>query len=204
MGKSSGRKVKRSLIFEADEGLSDQQVAEPAPPRSAGCGSASWKAGWRPSMTCRGRGNGANLMAGSPLGGRGLQRGPGGTPAVAIACRHEAGVDRQFPGDHQACAEKNLAVAEEGVVHPQGERRVRSLHGPLRLVGREPVGVRANGRRPTRTMRWWLAAAYAEAEKVRGAGQRLPCPEFHYTPKRWLHGRQVPCTISLRCPSDGL
>ena len=62
-GKSSGRKVKRSLILcKADEGLTDQQVAEalmvgPAP-RSAGCGSVSWKAGWSaPWMTCRVRGN---------------------------------------------------------------------------------------------------------------------------------------------------
>ena len=43
-GKSSGRKVKRSLILcKADEGLTDQQVAEAlmvGPPRWAGCGSA--------------------------------------------------------------------------------------------------------------------------------------------------------------------
>ena len=46
-GKSSGRKVKRSLILcKADEGLTDQQVAEAfsvgsATCWSAGCGSAS-------------------------------------------------------------------------------------------------------------------------------------------------------------------
>lgn len=66
-GKSSARKVKRSLILcKADEGLTDQQVAEAlmvGPPRSVGCGSVSWKEDWSvPSMTGRGLGNGANLM----------------------------------------------------------------------------------------------------------------------------------------------
>ena len=67
LGKSSGREVKRSLILcKADEDFTDQQVAEAlmvGPARWAGCGSVSWKEGWSaPSMTCHGRGNGANLM----------------------------------------------------------------------------------------------------------------------------------------------
>ena len=72
-GQSSGRKVKRSLILcKADEGLTDREVAEalmvgPATVsrvRQRFVGSVSWKEGWSaPSTICRGRDNGANLMA---------------------------------------------------------------------------------------------------------------------------------------------
>ena len=68
-GKSSGRKVKRALILckadeGLDEGLTDQQVAESLMVGPSTVGRVrQQKGGWSaPSMTCRGRGSGANLM----------------------------------------------------------------------------------------------------------------------------------------------
>ena len=66
-GKSSGRKVKRSLILcKVAEGLTDQQVAEALMVGPSTVGRV-WQrfveGGWSaPSMTCSGRDNGANLM----------------------------------------------------------------------------------------------------------------------------------------------
>ena len=95
-GKSSARKVKRSLILcKADEGTTDQQIAEAV---MVGPSTVSrvrqrfvegWKEGWNvPSMTGRGLESGANLMGSKkptwwpwPV-----VRPPKGTPAGPCDC----------------------------------------------------------------------------------------------------------------------
>ena len=140
-GKSSGRKVERSLILcKADEGLTGQQVAEA-------------------------------LMVGPSTVGRvrqrfvegGLERALNDLPRpgqrrkldgkqeahlVAVACSApsegparwtlrllaDQAVELELTGSisretvRQVLKKRTQAVAEAGVVHPKGERRLRSLH----------------------------------------------------------------------------
>ena len=94
-------------------------------------------------MTCRGRDNGVNLMASRkptwwPWPAARLRK---GTLAWTLRLLADQVVKLELTGSSsretvrqvlkkrtQAVAEAQ-AVAEEGVVHPQGERRVRSPHG---------------------------------------------------------------------------
>ena len=118
-GQSSGRKVKRCLILcKADEGLTDQQVAEALMVGPATVGRVRQRfveGGLQRALNDLPRPGQRRKLdgkAGSPPGGRGLQRSPGRAHPLdlAIAGRRggEAGVDRlHLPGDGQAGAEKN-------------------------------------------------------------------------------------------------
>ena len=148
-GKSSGRKVKRALILcKADEGLTDQQVAE------------ALMVG--PSTVGRVRQRfveGGLERALNDLPRPGQRRkldGKQEAHLVAVACSpppegHARWTLRLLAGQavkleltgsisretvRQVLKKRTQAVAKEGVVHPQGELRVRSPHGgrvgPLR------------------------------------------------------------------------
>ena len=141
--------MKRSLILcKADEGLTDQQVAEAlmVGPSTVGRVRQHFvEGGWSaPSMTCRGRDNGANLMESRkptwwPWPAAHPRK---GTPRWTLRLLADQAVKLELTGSisretvRQVLKKRTQALAEKGVVHPKGERRVRSLHGgragPLR------------------------------------------------------------------------
>ena len=148
-GKSSGRKVKRSLILcKSDEGLTGQQVAE-----ALMVGSATV------SRVRQRFVEGGLERALNDLPRPGQRRkldGKQEARLVAVACsappEGHARWTLQLPADRaaeleltgsisretvrQVLKKRTQALAEKAVVHPQGERRVRSPHGgragPLR------------------------------------------------------------------------
>ena len=141
-GKSSVRKVKRSLILcKADEGLTDQQVAEALMVGPATVGRV------RQRFV---EGGLKRALDGLPRPGqRRKLDGKQEAHLVAVACSappegHTRWTLRLLAGQavkleltdsssretvRQVLKKRTQAVAEEGVVHPQGERRVRSPHG---------------------------------------------------------------------------
>ncbi len=147
-GKSSGRKVKRALILcKADEGLTDQQVAEAlmVGPSTVGRVRQRCVAGGleralndlpRPGQRRKLAGKQeAHLVAvacsAAPEGHTRWTLRLLADPVVKLELTDSSSretVRQVLKKRTQAVAEAQ-AVAEEGVVHPQGERRVRSSHG---------------------------------------------------------------------------
>ena len=148
-GKSSGRKVKRSLILcKADEGLTDQQVAEAlmVGPSTVGRVRQRFVEGGleralndlpRPGQRRKLDGKQeAHLVAVA------CSAPPEGPARWTLRLLADQAVKLELTGSisretvRQVLKKTNSsprsatgqAVAEEGVVHPQGERRLRSLH----------------------------------------------------------------------------
>ena len=141
-GQSSGRKVKRALILcKADEGLTDRQVAEALMVGPATVGRV------RQRFVEGGLERALNDLP--RPGQRRKLDGKQEAHLVAVACSappegHTRWTLRLLAGQavkleltdsisretvRQVLKKRTQAVAEEGVVHPQGERRVRSPHG---------------------------------------------------------------------------
>ena len=148
-GKSSGRKVKRSLILcKADEGLTDQQVAEALMVGPATVGRVRQRfveGGLKRALDDLPRPGQRRKLDGKQeahLVAVACSAPPEGHARRTLRLLADQAVELELTGSisretvRQVLKKRTQAMAEEGVVHPQGERRVRSLHGgragPLR------------------------------------------------------------------------
>ena len=148
-GKSLGRKVKRSLILcKADEGLTDQQVAEALMVGPATVGRVRRRfveGGLKRALDDLPRPGQRRKLDGKQeahLVAVACSAPPEGYARWTLRLLADQAVELELTGSisrepvRQVLKKRTQAVAEKGVVHPQGERRVRSLHGgragPLR------------------------------------------------------------------------
>ena len=141
-GKSSGRKVKRCLILcKADEGLTDQQVAEALMVGPATVGRVRQRfveGGLKRALNDLPRPGQRRKLDGKQeahLVAVACSAAPEGHARWTLRLLADQAVKLELTGSisretvRQVLKIRTQAVAEEGVVHPKGERRLRSLHG---------------------------------------------------------------------------
>ena len=146
-GQSSGRKVKRSLILcKADEGLTDQQVAKALMVGPATVGRVRQRfveGGLERALDDLPRPGQRRKLDGrqeAHLVAVACSAAPEGHTRWTLRLLADEAVKLELTDSisretvRQVLKKRTQAVAEEGVVHPQGERRVRSPHGGRGLI----------------------------------------------------------------------
>ena len=141
-GKSSARKVKRSLILcKADEGLTDQQVSDAllvSPATVHRVRRRFAKEGMESALNERPRPGQPRKLDGKQeahLVAVACSQAPEGHTRWTLRLLADQVVKLEFTDSisretvRQVLEKRTQTMAEEGVVHPQGERRVCSMHG---------------------------------------------------------------------------